>query len=151
MLVSSHSSNREDLELDVPKDHKVLFPSMKKITLAGIQLGSSCTLNPPVLPPIPSEGVKVPAQLVLEELCFTRHFDSLRRINVSSTSLKRLRIYACCASRVNLGCEAVDTVYEFDEVDEVDAFDEVDEVNHSNMRIFPNLVKLVIDMISQIL
>ncbi|GKA70315.1 F-box/RNI-like superfamily protein [Tanacetum coccineum] len=152
----------EDLKLDVPKDHKVLFPSVKKISLVGIQYSGNDSFDN-----------LITGCPVLEELCFTRQDDHLRRINVSSTSLKRLRIYACRASIVYRRCEvaidapnleflfimdevetdysftvkpltlAVGAVYEVSEFDEVDAFD---EVNHSNVQIFPNLVRLVIDI-----
>nr|GEX41629.1 F-box/RNI-like superfamily protein [Tanacetum cinerariifolium] len=91
---------RRNFELDVPKDHKVLFPSMKKISLVGIQYSGDDSFDN-LITGCPG----------LEELCFTRHYDHLRRINVSSTSLNRLRIYACRASVVYWGCEvAIDAL-----------------------------------------
>nr|GEW98203.1 hypothetical protein [Tanacetum cinerariifolium] len=95
---------------------EVLFPSMKKIRL-------------------------------VERLCSMRHSDDLRRINISSTSLKRLRIHADAASVVYFECKAFDEVDEvFDKFDKIDDFDNINEVNDQNMRIFPNLVKLVTDI-----
>ncbi|GKC92538.1 hypothetical protein Tco_1157980, partial [Tanacetum coccineum] len=60
---------------------------------------------------------------VLEELYFTRHLDDLIRLNVSSTSLKRLRIHADGTSlvywgfKVTIDAPNLEYLYIMDEVE----------------------------------
>ncbi|GJY63837.1 F-box/RNI-like superfamily protein [Tanacetum coccineum] len=100
-----------EFELDVPKD-EVLFPSMKKISLVGIQYSGDTSF----------ENL-ITGCPVLEELYFTRHLDDLIRLNVSSTSLKRLRIHADATSLLYWGCKVtidapnLEYLYIMDEVE----------------------------------
>nr|GEW40105.1 hypothetical protein [Tanacetum cinerariifolium] len=57
---------------------------------------------------VPKDEVHFPSMKkirLVEKLCFMRHSDDLRRINVSSTSLKRLRIHTDAASVVYFECK----------------------------------------------